>query len=167
MGHLPLFIELPPLFTMCANAQFVVSKDRILRHPKNVYELLLKLDTGYDSGVVFEMTWHIFFGDSYSIKPKPDHFVPPLTEVLYSTATSIPMKVDEVKLAYLGKNPPPDIMPIVTQADYDYWEIRGVTFCIKTGDEFIDIKFDKNKYFPLTNELCDQLKRMVYQFEVL
>jgi hypothetical protein len=39
MGHLPLFIELPPLFTMCANAQFVVSRERILRHDKSIYEL--------------------------------------------------------------------------------------------------------------------------------
>jgi hypothetical protein len=77
------------------------------------------------------------------------------------------MTVAEIKLAYLGKNPPPDVIPIVTQSDYDYWEIRGVTFCIQKGDEFIDIKFDKNKYFPYTEDLINQLKSIVSQFEAL
>jgi hypothetical protein len=58
-------------------------------------------------------------------------------------------------------------MPIVTQADYDYWEIRGVTFCIQQGDEFIDIKFDTNKYFPYTPDLYGQIKELVSHFENL
>ena len=167
MGHLPLFIELPPLFTMCANAQFVVSRGRILQHPKSTYELLLRLADSYERAVVFEMTWHIFFADGFSLKPHVDDFDPPLTEVRYATASSVPMTVAEIKLAYLGKNPPPDVIPIVTQSDYDYWEIRGVTFCIQKGDEFIDIKFDKNKYFPYTEDLINQLKSIVSQFEAL
>lgn len=49
-------------------AQFIVSRDAILRHPKSAYEKLFKFVTDpdkddYKNGFVLEFTWHMIFGE--------------------------------------------------------------------------------------------------------
>lgn len=57
-------------------AQFVVSRERILRHPKDAYETWYNYImndpndvSGYDLSVMFEYIWHIIFGEPDVITP--------------------------------------------------------------------------------------------------
>ena len=59
-------------------AQFIVSRDRILRHPRNVYEKWLNLALNdykeynikdRDMAILFEWIWHIIFGEPVAPVP--------------------------------------------------------------------------------------------------
>lgn len=72
----PYLGEIPKKFSHDCCGQFVVTKDRILKHPKEAYEKWFNLfevlkdkekdETSY--GYIFEFIWHIIFGE--------DHVVP-------------------------------------------------------------------------------------------
>ena len=59
------------VFADCC-AQFVVSRERILRHPLKAYKHWYhymayedpKDDGGYEIGMIFEYIWHIIFGEA-------------------------------------------------------------------------------------------------------
>jgi hypothetical protein len=68
----PYLGEIPKKFSHDCCGQFVVTKDRILKHPKEAYEKWFNLfevlkdkekdETSY--GYIFEFIWHIIFGES-------------------------------------------------------------------------------------------------------
>ena len=63
---------LPPSFNRYCCAQFVVDRDRILKHPIEFYQNLFdflqsgSMDNFYSSRI-FEHTWHYIFGDPFNV----------------------------------------------------------------------------------------------------
>ena len=55
------------------SAQFIVSKERIRRHPKEVYKTwyhtIMTSPDDFELAVVFEYTWHYIFGEPWRLAP--------------------------------------------------------------------------------------------------
>lgn len=67
-----LSIDCPTYMTSDCCAQFVVSRDRILKHPRSTYEKWLQLSLSdyknfniqdREMAILFEWTWHMIFGE--------------------------------------------------------------------------------------------------------
>jgi len=60
-------------------AQFVVSRERIQRHPKKAYDywyhMLTTSPEHFDIGIMFEFSWHYIFGEPWKINPRTLRFV--------------------------------------------------------------------------------------------
>lgn len=54
------------------SAQFIISRDRILRHPREAYvhwfNAISTSDEDFNMGVMFERTWHYIFGEPWQMK---------------------------------------------------------------------------------------------------
>ncbi len=113
-------------FITCGGAQFIVSKDRIFRHTKDEYKILLDKIITKDDAVCMELIWHNIFGENINLIPRDDHFEPPLKEIRYSHASNIPMRVCEVGFIYIGKK--------YFNRDYKKYQNKAKTFFIFEGD---------------------------------
>jgi hypothetical protein len=133
-----------PHFITCCGGQFIVSKKAILSNTKKQYETWFDSTKEPNDAVCFEMIWHIVFGCGSSIVPYVDHFVPKLDEVLYSTASDVPMSIAKFKPCFLGGFRGDPFITITNKAEYDYYSIRGGTFFVDENS-VVDFEFDKNK----------------------
>lgn len=54
------------------SAQFIISRDRILRHPREAYvhwfQTISTSDDDFNIGVMFERTWHYIFGEPWRME---------------------------------------------------------------------------------------------------
>jgi hypothetical protein len=54
------------------SAQFIISRDRILRHPREAYvhwfQTIITSDDDFNMGVMFERTWHYIFGEPWRME---------------------------------------------------------------------------------------------------
>ena len=134
---------LEPYFITCCGGQFIVSKKAILSNTKKQYEDWYATAKDKNDAILFEMIWHTLFECGPSIVPLVDHFTPQLSEVLYSTGSSIPMMVCKFKPCILGDYQE-GFIHVTNQAEYDYYKIRGSTFFTR-GNCVVDFEIDRNK----------------------
>jgi hypothetical protein len=54
------------------SAQFIISRNRILHHPREAYvhwfQTIVRSDDDFNMGVMFERTWHYIFGEPWVMK---------------------------------------------------------------------------------------------------
>lgn len=122
--------SLDPYFIICASAQFIVSKDKILSNPIEFYKNLYSMIKTKIDAVYFELVWHMIFKCGNSIVPKNDHFYPKLKEIRYTTGTSLTMILSKFKPCYIGNDYPFSLglIHITNQTEYDYYSTRGGSF---------------------------------------
>ena len=147
--------ELPMRFITDSSAQFIVSREAIQRHPKEVYEALYKVPQDRTDATSVEMCmWTKMFTGDFTFLPRPDHFEPMIPEIFYSSACSIPMFLSDFKVAYVGqatlKGPP--LIYIKTKEEYEYHKIRATVMFIFDGDQIAFECDDPGKIAVVTNE---------------
>ena len=154
--------ELPEFFIVNCGAQFIVSKNLILYNSKEYYiNMFNNTKTQYDA-VQLEHTWNYIFTGNYNTVPIDDQFDPPIKEILYSTAGSIPMKCKDIQYCYIGKYPaPPTFIHITTKELYDYYKIRGCLFMLFQGDELAYDLDDKGKVHTIHSK---NLHKYIYEY---
>jgi hypothetical protein len=124
----PLFENQPLTFITCGGAQFIVSKKSIQSNSLETYETLYNsMNTKTDS-VRIELVWQYIFTKNYNIVPREDFFTPPIKTIKYSTSCNIPMKVEDVKIVYIGKNPP-DIFKYHMKHETEYTNTAATYVC--------------------------------------
>jgi hypothetical protein len=139
--------EAPNRFITCSGAQFIVSRERIRARSKSFYADILKNTTTRDDGIGLEMTWHVIFGEPWTIIPR-DYFEPPVRNVRYSLSINLPMKTSDLNFVYVGKKMPGQ-----------YVASTGQTCIIFAGDEFA---FDMSQQEVVVCEPID----LVYIFNI-
>lgn len=154
------FEELPERFITDSSAQFIVTREAIQRYPKEAYQELYKVPVDRTDATVAELClWTPLFTGDFNFVPRPDHFDPPIPEIFYSTACGIPMRMSDLRFAYVGQGTfdGPDVLYIKSKAEFDYYGIRGVTMFIFEGDCFAFECDDPGKIVVMSNETRQQL----------
>ncbi len=131
-------------FITCVGAQFIVSKKAILLNKKELYQHWYSVTESKDTAILFELCWHSIFGCGPSVVPYVDHFIPKLSEVLYSSASIIAMTFSHFKPCFIGNSPLKGFIHVTNQAEYDYYSERGGTFFVEEHPN-VDFTIDKNK----------------------
>ena len=165
-GYLEIYKDLdlvpPEHFIVCGSAQFIVARSRILARPKSYYEKLYERVTSREIGNALEYTWHYIFGEPWVHVPRDDHFAPPLGQVLYSGCGSIPMRFDDFKLGYVGRNPRPEFNESINEDHFVSLAEQCIMIMCFTDDEPSFSVRDTNKIVwiprenvvPFLTELC-------------
>jgi hypothetical protein len=129
--HEPLIqkfnINFPDFSIMSPHAQFIVSKKRILKNPKNMYidmydYLMTMTHITNDVVVSFEYIWQYIFGD-ISQTPSFDYFIPSLDKLCYFPNCSFPRKI-------------PLIVEVTTKEEFDMYNDLGPYFIQYTECDF-------------------------------
>ena len=154
--------ELPELFIVNCGAQFIVSRNLILRNSREYYISMFNNTKTIEDAVQLEHTWNYIFTGNYNTVPVDDQFDPPIKEILYSTAGSFPMRCKDIQYCYIGKWPSPsNFIHITTKELYDYYKIRGCLFILFQGDELAYDLEDKGKLLHIHPK---NLYEYIYQY---
>jgi hypothetical protein len=134
-----LNVVVPDLFITCACAQFIVSRNAILRNSKeyyiNIYNFhIMKIIDPPPKQDIMEHAWQIVFTGEFNVVPKDDNFIPPM-KPLMSSSSCYPFRVKDISLCYMGKNPPLGSIHIKSQEIYDDFSHKGPLYFIFNGDE--------------------------------
>jgi len=146
----PFFENQPRTFITCGGAQFIVSKKSIQSVPLETYETIYNAMNTKADATRIELVWQYIFMKDYNIIPREDFFTPSIKTIKYSTSCNIPMKVEDVRIVYIGKNPP-DILPCQLKHETEYTNTSATYVCasddttemIRPPDEEV-IVFDRN-----------------------
>jgi hypothetical protein len=123
-------INYPEFSIMNPHAQFIVSKQRILKNPKNMYidmydYLITHINDETDAEVSFEYVWQYMFGET-SMNPSFDYFVPSIDKLCYFPNCPFPRKI-------------PLIIEASTQKEFDMYNDLGPYFVHTEKCENFDI----------------------------
>lgn len=127
--------DINPNFIVCGGAQFIVSKERILKNSLDFYKTLYEGVTTREDAVTLELIWHFIFGEKLNIIPREDHFEPPLLKIKYSSATVFPMKTSEFNLK------------IITEPDEDF-DNSGTTYVCHGSEHIKNVDYEVNYVKP-------------------
>jgi hypothetical protein len=147
--------ELPARFITDSSAQFIVTREAIQSHPKEVYEALYKVPQDRTDATSVEMCmWTKMFTGDFTFVPRQDHFEPMIPEIFYSSACSIPMFLSDFKVGYVGQASleGPPLIYIKTKEEYEYHKIRATLMFIFDGDQIAFECDDPGKIVVVTPE---------------
>jgi hypothetical protein len=149
------FTALPERFITDSSAQFIVTREAIQRYPKETYQELYKVPVDRTDATVAELClWTPLFTGEFTFVPRPDHFEPPIPEIFYSSACTIPMFFGDFKIAYVGQATleGKPLIYIKTKEEYEYHKIRATLMFIFTCDQIAFECDDPGRIVPVTPE---------------
>jgi hypothetical protein len=159
--------EFPDMFITCCCAQFIVSKENILRRSKEYYERVYAYaSTAKTSMCTLEHGWHYIFTGLYTVVPREDDFTPPLKETLFASASEFPFRVQDIRMCYCGESPFFGTTHVRSKELYSQLSKKGAFFFMfedDTCENFVNGVLHRSQYVQFVN----MYSHYVTQFEKL